>query len=112
MDHLKRCGRKEESCADIMCRAVYTHRLDTPQKLEKLVDLILEKALEDPSVYAILCKKIISRAYTATRFCNFHLLLISKCQSEFDQKALKIKVEPAEEVVVNSEGIVSIMKED
>lgn len=80
---------KERFYSKIMFDEILKYKIDTPDKLQKLVDLIFDKAVkdDDPQIYFFLCNKIISRSYFPLDYLyNFKERFIAKCNNEFELK--------------------------
>ncbi|KPI96105.1 Eukaryotic translation initiation factor 4 gamma 3 [Papilio xuthus] len=91
---------------DTLMEKVKTLEINTQSRLEGVIDLVFEKAIDEPNfseAYANMCNKLASIKVPADngspdKYVNFRLLIISKCQNQFvtdkvDENVLKLEKE-------------------
>lgn len=84
--------------------------IDTKERLQGVIDLVFEKAVDEPNfsvAYALMCKELALMEVPATarkegESVNFRKLLVTRCQLEFekqsvDETARNAKVKEIEE---------------
>ncbi|XP_052752668.1 eukaryotic translation initiation factor 4 gamma 3-like isoform X2 [Galleria mellonella] len=95
---------------DTLLEKVKTLEINNQTRLEGVIDLVFEKAIDEPNfseAYAAMCNKLsmlkvpADKASTPDQCVNFRALIISKCQNQFvtkkvDDQVLKLEKEIAE----------------
>ncbi|XP_059053450.1 eukaryotic translation initiation factor 4 gamma 3-like, partial [Achroia grisella] len=95
---------------DTLLEKVKTLNIDTQTRLEGVIDIVFEKAIDEPNfseAYAAMCNKLsmlkvpADKASAPNQYVNFRALIISKCQNQFvtkkvDEQVLKLEKEKAE----------------
>ncbi|XP_046976905.1 eukaryotic translation initiation factor 4 gamma 3-like isoform X1 [Vanessa cardui] len=93
---------------DTLLDKVKTLEINTQARLEGVIDLVFEKAIDEPNfseAYAAMCSKLSMLKVPADnapdQCVNFRALIISKCQNQFitnkvDENVLKLEKELAE----------------
>ncbi|KAM3968942.1 LOW QUALITY PROTEIN: eukaryotic translation initiation factor 4 gamma 3 [Aphomia sociella] len=95
---------------DTLLDKVKTLEINNQVRLEGVIDLVFEKAIDEPNfseAYAAMCNKLsmlkvpADKASTPDQCVNFRGLIISKCQNQFvtkkvDEQALKLEKEISE----------------
>ncbi|CAK1554992.1 unnamed protein product [Leptosia nina] len=94
---------------DTLIDKVKTLEIDTQERLDGVIDLVFQKAIDEPNfseAYAAMCNKLSTHrvpvANSHDNACvNFRAMIISKCQSQFvkeetDENVIKIRAEIAE----------------
>ncbi|XP_044726466.1 eukaryotic translation initiation factor 4 gamma 1-like isoform X3 [Chrysoperla carnea] len=97
---------------DTLVNQVRQLNIDNCERLQGVIDLVFEKAIDEPNysvAYALMCRELALMQVPAERknsndpgFVNFRKLLITRCQMEFektyvDEKARKLKVKEIED---------------
>ena len=66
--------------------------IDTPERLQGVIDLVFEKAVDEPNfsvAYALMCREValmqVPVAPNSTEYVNFRKLLVTRCQHEFEK---------------------------
>ncbi|XP_045531840.1 eukaryotic translation initiation factor 4 gamma 3-like isoform X3 [Pieris brassicae] len=93
---------------DTLVDKVKSLEIDTQERLEGVIDLVFEKAIDEPNfseAYAAMCNKLSTLKVPSTnspeQCVNFRAMIISKCQNQFikektDEHVLKLEAEIAE----------------
>ncbi|XP_045489838.1 eukaryotic translation initiation factor 4 gamma 3-like isoform X2 [Pieris rapae] len=93
---------------DTLVDKVRSLEIDTQERLEGVIDLVFEKAIDEPNfseAYAAMCNKLSTLKVPSTnspeQCVNFRAMIISKCQNQFikektDEHVLKLEAEIAE----------------
>ncbi|XP_038216813.1 eukaryotic translation initiation factor 4 gamma 1-like [Zerene cesonia] len=93
---------------DTLLEKVKSLEIDTQMRLEGVIDLVFEKAIDEPNfseAYAAMCNKLstlkVPAANSPDQCVNFRALIISKCQNQFitaktDENVMKLEKEIAE----------------
>ncbi|XP_028174201.1 eukaryotic translation initiation factor 4 gamma 3-like isoform X4 [Ostrinia furnacalis] len=95
---------------DTLLDRVKTLEINNQKRLEGVIDLVFEKAIDEPNfseAYAAMCNKLSTlkvpadNAANPEQCVNFRALIISKCQNQFetdkvDEQVLKLEKELAE----------------
>ncbi|XP_044597815.1 eukaryotic translation initiation factor 4 gamma 3-like isoform X3 [Cotesia glomerata] len=86
---------------DTLVNQVRTLEIDSEDKLQGVIDLVFEKAVDEPSfsvAYALMCKELAlikvasnqkKSAQEADNFVNFRKLLLTRCQMEFEKNSVE-----------------------
>ncbi|CAG4955067.1 unnamed protein product [Colias eurytheme] len=93
---------------DTLLDKVKSLEIDTQTRLEGVIDLVFEKAIDEPNfseAYAAMCNKLstlkVPAANSPDQCVNFRALIISRCQNQFitakaDENVMKLQKEIAE----------------
>ncbi|KAF2880179.1 hypothetical protein ILUMI_25980 [Ignelater luminosus] len=84
---------------DTLLDQIRSLTIDTTERLQGIIDLVFEKAVDEPNfsvAYALLCRELALMQVPATdvkkkdgqEFVNFRKLLVTKCQLKFEKYSL------------------------
>lgn len=86
---------------DTLLNQVRTLQIDTTERLQGVIDLVFEKAVDEPNfsvAYASLCRELAlmqvpanADKISATEYVNFRKLLVTRCQMEFEKNSVDEK---------------------
>lgn len=94
----------------ILLEQIKSQNIDTIEKLNGIIELVFEKAIDEPNfsaAYAQLCKQLTTNCFALTsenKSASFKIKLITKCQQEFernvaDGNSIKMKLMPIQEKI-------------
>lgn len=87
---------------DTLLNQVRTLTIDNTGRLQGVIDLVFEKAVDEPNfsvAYALLCRELAlmqvpantDKNMSATEYVNFRKLLVTRCQMEFEKNSVDEK---------------------
>ncbi|XP_044267927.1 eukaryotic translation initiation factor 4 gamma 1-like isoform X4 [Tribolium madens] len=89
---------------DTLVSQVRQLQIDTAERLQGVIDLVFEKAVDEPNfsvAYALMCRELALMQVPATNssddkkeFVNFRKLLVTRCQIEFEKQSLDENARP------------------
>ncbi|XP_075990810.1 eukaryotic translation initiation factor 4 gamma 3-like isoform X2 [Anticarsia gemmatalis] len=111
---------------DTLLERVKTLEINNQKRLEGVIDLVFEKAIDEPNfseAYAAMCNKLsvlkvpADNPTSPDKCVNFRALIINKCQNQFemhstDEQVLKLEKDLAECTNPNKKKELSLMLEE
>ncbi|KAJ8985507.1 hypothetical protein NQ317_015051 [Molorchus minor] len=82
---------------DTLLSQIKSLQIDTAERLQGVIDLVFEKAVDEPNfsvAYALMCKELATLQFVIPvlkenpEYVNFRKLIITRCQMEFEKQSV------------------------